>query len=404
MINFSMQSIPTEIAYSNGVKDFVVEPTTEDKIAVASLLQFSEMPSREEIINRSEEIADIVGSYGEWSAAFGNVPPFMVTELENVLFDRAEVSISYPLMESVPKTLNIPDGTSSTKITHELRGFTNGIPFVAIPKAASPVSVTEENEGKILNVTKGDNLPPQVTANMVEPSDKERLLDILSPGIGEQTHKDLKIRAVEAAYIIKGEGCDRVAVDSIPPSLVSAFGTALQSVGIQVVYPFTSTTITRNNDGERSVVTKDTKFEGFIEEEPNECADSLDALRDDDICTWEETLQEIGETDPRIQHVDNDLDEDEWDRDENGDDDDDVGIDELRDEFEGYSDANIIATQFDETDLVENDFNTEDKEGQYDDTYDYDHEADVDEDDEPSEYDTDYYDYLGDIDGGEYED
>jgi hypothetical protein len=185
---------------------------------------------------------------------------------------------------------------------------------------------------------------------------------------------------------------------------VSAFGTALQSVGIQVVYPFTSTTITRNNDGERSIVTKDTKFEGFIEEEPNECADSLDTLRDDDICTWEETLQEIGETDPRIQHVDNDLDEDEWDRDENGDDDDDVGIDELRDEFEGYSDANIIATQFDETDLVENDFNTEDKEGQYDDTYDYDHEADVDEDGEPSEYDTDYYDYLGDIDGGEYED
>ena len=328
MVNFSAQNLPSEVTYNNGMTDTVIEPTAEDKIEVASLLQFSEIPSQDEIDDRAYRITDIVMGYGDKHAAFGDIPPFMIRAIEENFY--GTTTMHYPLMENTPKEIERPDGTSATRTTHEFKGFAEGV-HIAVPMAESLVEVPKENRGKILSVTRNELLPSQIAAGMVEPSDKDRLLNILSPDANEQTPRDIKIRAVEAAYVAKGEGYDRIAIDKVPPSMVNALGTAMQSVGIRVVYPFVSTSITRDN-GEHGGIVKEMQFEGFLKDAPIECNPRYDPGYDG-IMNWSETMYAIGELNP-YRDIDGYVDkpEDIERMTEGQDDDDDIDCDELTDE------------------------------------------------------------------------
>lgn len=97
----------------------VVEP--EDKVAVRSLLTFNAIPSKEEVAERAEKLADAAFHAGTEAAMIGGAP-YLMSALESALKDKGIKPLyAFSVRESADVTQ--PDGSVRKVAVFRHAGF-----------------------------------------------------------------------------------------------------------------------------------------------------------------------------------------------------------------------------------------------------------------------------------------
>jgi len=101
----------------------VVEP--EDKTKVRELLTFNEIPSRNEIIETAEVLADLAKDHGAEAAMIGGAL-FLMAPLAQALRDRG-VTPLFAFTKRAVKEVALPDGTVEKKAVFRHEGWVEAV-------------------------------------------------------------------------------------------------------------------------------------------------------------------------------------------------------------------------------------------------------------------------------------
>ncbi len=106
------------------IRDGLVEPTPEGKKKVGSLLTFEHLPSRKEIVQRAEELAELAFASGCPFAMIGGAP-YLMGPLEDALQKKGIFPVyAFSIRESVEETL--PDGSVRKSSVFKHGGWIGG--------------------------------------------------------------------------------------------------------------------------------------------------------------------------------------------------------------------------------------------------------------------------------------
>jgi len=97
------------------LKAGVVEPTKEDKEWVKQLLTFDEIPSRNDLIRRAKELAEVAREYIECDKAMIGGAPFLMPSLEYYLKKEGVV----PVYAFSKRIVEEKDGVKISKFVFE---------------------------------------------------------------------------------------------------------------------------------------------------------------------------------------------------------------------------------------------------------------------------------------------
>lgn len=237
----------------------------QDASELRSLLRFDEIPSKEEIHDRAERIADIAQGTGNDTAMISGAP-YLMSALENALEERGITPV-YSFSERVSADRHNPDGTVTKQSVFEHKSFVD-TSSVKIDATDNKVDV---RNGGILNLTQHDATDAQRAAGVVEPDNKADIRADLTFRGGadresiEAKANDIADRAVES-------GCGKAMIGGAP-YLMSALETALTARGIEPVYAFSERNIVARENPDGTTSTQVVfEHKGFVEVEPKEPA------------------------------------------------------------------------------------------------------------------------------------